>query len=197
MTPIPYGSPYGFDESAEDRQLTKGSIASYPAEVYTAGMAVETLAEAPAEPSAGSGNGAAVESSRVECLGCGHAGEPVGRGQCSACGRFLPHNEAGLVHGGRRDRPLMDPEDAPLFQEWAADLGGVEELSTAARVLLRRAAEADAVCQSALDYVLNSRESLTAARVQRALDTLHKHTGTMLACARLLGVNQAPREVYQ
>lgn len=142
-------------------------------------------------------NGAGDEPSAVECNRCGHQGEPRGKGQCEGCGAFLPGNVGALVHGGRRQRPLADPEEAPLFQEWASDLGGVDHLTTASRVLLRRAAEADAVCQTALDYVMTSKEAVTATRVQTALDTLHKHTSTLLRVATLLGVDPQPKEVWR
>lgn len=141
------------------------------------------------------GNGAAPAS--VECSACGHVGEPQGRGQCQQCGCWLPSNAGHLVHGGRSRQPLANPEDAPLFQEWARDLGGVESLSTGARVLLRRAAEADLICSTALSYVMESRESVTSARVLKSLDVLAKHSQTLLRVASLLGVKPEPKDVWR
>lgn len=129
----------------------------------------------------------------VECAACGHVGEPVGRGQCGQCRAFVKHNVAGMIHGGRRERPLANPEDSELYQGWAADLGG--DLTAGQRVVLRRAAEADAVCQSALDYVLHTRESLVASRVQKALAVLVAHSTTVFRAANLLGLERKAHPV--
>lgn len=129
----------------------------------------------------------------VECTACGHVGEPVGSGQCGQCRAFLKGNVAGMIHGGRREHPIANPEDSALFQQWADELGGVEELTAGQRTVLCRVVEADVVCQTALDYVLRSRESFVAERVLTALDVLAKHTGSVLKGARLLGLERRAR----
>lgn len=140
------------------------------------------------ESSANNGNGSA-----VECAACGHVGEPIGRGQCGKCRAFVERNTAGMIHGGRRERPLANPEESELYQAWEADLGG--DLTAGQRTLLRRAVEADAVCQSALDYVLNTRESLVSSRVQKALGVLATHSGTVFKAAGLLGIKRVQKPV--
>lgn len=129
----------------------------------------------------------------VECAACGHVGKPVGRGQCGKCRAFVKRNVAGMIHGGRRERPLANPEDSELYQDWAADLGG--DLTAGQRAVLRRAAEADAVCQSALDYVLRTRESLVAVRVLKALSVLATHSTNVFRAAGVLGINRVEKHV--
>ena len=146
-------------------------------------------------PSAVNGSGTAPESGEVECAACGHSGPPRGKGKCERCGAFLARNGAAMIHGGRRERPLANPEHSELFQAWAADLGGDAELTAGQRAVLRRVTEADAVCQSALDYVLNSRESLVAERVLKALSVLATHTQSLYRGAVLLGLERRARAV--
>ena len=102
-------------------------------------------------------------------------------------------NVLAVRHGGRRRRPLADPEASEVFVTWAADLG--DDLTAGERVILRRAAEADAVCTSAYDYLQNTRESWTSRRVQVALQTLSIHAGTVFKSASLLGLRRRAKPV--
>lgn len=145
-------------------------------------------------PSGTSGNGTEPSTERL-CRKCGTAAT-ADENSCRSCGAFLPSNQAALRHGARRQL-MVDPEDSPLFDAWAADLGGVDNLSTAARALLRRAAEADLVCATALTYAMESKKSLTSAEVQAALNTLKGHAGTILRVATLLGVDPTPQGAWR
>jgi hypothetical protein len=90
---------------------------------------------------------------------------------------------------------LVDPERSELFRAWAEDLGGAEELTTGERAVLRRVAEADAVCQTAYSYLEHSRESPTSRRVEKALQTLAAHAQTVFRGAAMLGLARRARRV--
>lgn len=96
-------------------------------------------------------------------------------------------NKLRRTHGGRQRAPLQHPETSELFEGWAADLG---ELTAGERAVLRRAAEADAICTTAFDYLQRSRESWTSRRVQAALITVSTHAATVFRAASLLGLKR-------
>jgi hypothetical protein len=132
----------------------------------------------------------AQQSTLVLCPQCG-AANPLGSRICRAtptCGSFLPANNAAWKSGIYARRPLADPEGTELFQTWAEDLGGIESLSVAQRVLLRRAAEADVVCRTAFHYLSKTGQSWSSRRVQMALQTLATHSNTIVRIAALLGL---------
>jgi len=72
--------------------------------------------------------------SRVRCSRCG-TDVPAGTTNCTACGCFVPRNEASLRHGLRRyrDNRVLPPEleaDVTAFRnELIADQGGVHEMT--------------------------------------------------------------------
>lgn len=105
-----------------------------------------------------------------------------------ADGTVRAGNGLAVRHGGRKRQPLADPESSELYRGWASDLG--DEPSTGERAILRRAAEADAVCASAFHYLRNTRESWTSRRVQVALQTLAVHASTVFKAAAVLGVKR-------
>jgi len=144
------------------------------------------------EPSASNGNGAGPAT--AECS-CGETVTPTPRGQCPRCGRVLPGNALALRHGGRAELALVDPERSELFKAWAADLGGESELTTGDRAVLRRVAEADAVCRTAYSYLENSRESLASRRVEKALAVLASHAQVVFRGAAMLGLERRARSV--
>jgi len=133
----------------------------------------------------------------VTCSSCGHTGVPTGRGHCSnpKCKKWVARNSGALIHGGRRAQPLANVEGSELFQAWAADLGGVENLTAGQRVVLSRTAEADEVCKTAFDYLRRTRTSLTADRTQKALSTLFQHSSTVFRGASLLGLERRSKPV--
>jgi hypothetical protein len=116
---------------------------------------------------------------------------PDTRNHCHVCGGFLSeHSVTPIIHGGRRRRQLADPEHTDLFQSWAADLGGIEQITTGQRVLLRRASEADLVCKTAFAYLSNTQQSWSSRRVQTALITLAQHSNTIFRVAAQLGISR-------
>lgn len=112
--------------------------------------------------------------------------------QCRSCKSFLPGSAVRLISGARRRHPV-DPETLPLFVEYARDLGGVDELTAGERSVLRRMAEADAVCQTAFDYLTRSAENIPAPKVQRALAALAAHAPLVFKGAALLGLKRRPK----
>jgi len=71
----------------------------------------------------------------VRCQRCGREAEAIGKGQCSACGCWLPANEGALTHGGRRLQTgngsrLDEVNRTSIRDAVLADLGGESEVST-------------------------------------------------------------------
>jgi hypothetical protein len=75
-------------------------------------------------------------------------------------GRFATGNKVSQTHGRRARKGLTRPEDSDLYREWSRDLG--HDLSAPEAALLRRAAEAELICQSAFNYIANSRQTLSS-----------------------------------
>ena len=97
-------------------------------------------------------------------------------------------NAIAVRHGGRRASRWRTREDSELFIAWATDLGGISKLTAGQRAVLRRVAEADAVCATAFDYLRRTRQTLTNDRVGKALAVLAAHAATVYRGAGLLGL---------
>lgn len=127
------------------------------------------------------------------CRRCG-AAAVADENRCRDCGSFLPGNQSGLVHGGRR-RTQSDPEETELYQSWVADLGGVEELTAGQRAVLSRAAEADLIAHTAFDFLSRTQDGISSARVQSAIGALSTAAGMTFRAAGLLGLERRERQV--
>lgn len=151
----------------------------------------EDLKTAAPQPSASNGNGAAPAT--AECS-CGAPRHPKSTDRC-AQGHVLPGNETALIHGARRERPLVSPEAGELVEQWQHDLGGAEHLTAGQRAVLRQVARAESIAAGAMDYLETSGESFTAKRPQAAIANLLSAAGTVFAGARLLGLERRQRRV--
>ena len=112
-----------------------------------------------------------------------------------ADGTVRQGNRVAMTHGGQRHTPIAKPESSELYQAWLQDLGGPAEATAPQLVVLRRAAEADAICGTAFDYLVRSRESLTSRRVQTAIQTYRDATGVLFRAVALLGLERRQRRV--
>ncbi len=79
--------------------------------------------------------------STVGCTRCGQEAEPSGKGQCVACGCWLPANEGALIHGGRRMQtgkasPLDEAHRVAIRDAVLEDLGGDDQVGEVMRQLV-------------------------------------------------------------
>ena len=109
-------------------------------------------------------------------------------------GTTAPHNALAVTHGGRRRRPVL-AEQTSLYASWAADLGGVDELATGQRELLRRAVDNVGIADSAVAYLRSSKGSLTSARTLAAISVLHSATDRVIRIATALGLERRAKPV--
>lgn len=195
MRPIPYDSPYDSGDDAENRQLLQGDLPRFPADMYTADMAVETLTEAPDEPSGTHGNG----SGAVWCTRCSAEVEPEPPGRCPTCKVWLAGNVANLRHGLRRwEETGLLPEDVAAYRddyvaEVMEDLGGECELSAIQRGLISSLGDLAVTRALQLDYAL--REGTSTKRGRQALADHGATVDRMGRLAKLLGLRRVKREV--
>ena len=104
-------------------------------------------------------------------------------------------NNVAVTHGGKRKAPLADVEASELYRDWLVDLGGVDLITAGQRTVLRRAAEADAIADTAFRYLRRTEGGLTSRRVQCALTTLRDAAGTVFRAASLLGLQRRAKPV--
>ena len=130
-------------------------------------------------PNDGSGADTAPSPELVECS-CGHIGRSVGRGQCSACGRWVPGNVANLRHGLRRyqDTGIL-PDDlreyrAERYAELVEALGGEDELSPQRAMLAGHAINLEVTAALQLDFGIR-----TGADKKRGREALGDYRATV------------------
>lgn len=163
-------------------------------------MAVETLTEAPASPSAQPPS--VTEDTAVECSACGFVGEPVGRGQCGRCRAFVKSNTAGMVHGGRSTalrRRIEEEASEALAERRQAileDLGGEEQLSTIATDTVERYVVGEALLNW-MESNLLAEGVITAKGKRRAMHSAYlQQLDRVARLGALLGLEREPRSVY-
>lgn len=141
--------------------------------------------------SARAGNGA--PSGRRRCRKCGSEAL-ADENRCRECKSFLPGNTSALVHGDRR-RTLANPEETELYQSYAADLGGIDQVTTGQHAVLCRIVDAERVCRTASTFLESTREGLASEKVQKALAVLATHANIVYRGASLLGLERRARQV--
>lgn len=139
-------------------------------------------------PRAGNGEGAV-----RRCRRCG-AEAVADENRCRECKSFLPGNTSAMVHGDRR-RTLANPEETELYQAYAADLGGIDQITTGQHAVLCRVVDAERVCRTASTFLESTREGLASEKVQKALAVLATHANIVYRGASLLGLERRARQV--
>jgi hypothetical protein len=121
----------------------------------------------------------------------------AGEANRQAGGRVGPQNTLAMRHGGRRQRALTEQQarDTELYRQWAADLGGLDTLSTAQREVLAGTVASALIRQTAERYLASARLSLSSAKAQTALATFFKADDAVRRGAALLGLQRKAREV--
>ena len=87
-------------------------------------------------------------------------------------GQFAPGNQMQLRYGGTT--PAAKPRSSPPERSIPAmrsGLGGEQTLTAPILALVVRAVEADAIAETAIDYLRKRGSSLTGAREQKAIAT--------------------------
>ncbi len=122
------------------------------------------------------------------CRRCGLAAL-ADENRCRECRSFLPGNQLGLTHGGRR-RTLANPRELELWHAYARDLGGEDELTAGQSAILARVVEADAIAQTAYSYLASTDKTAVHAKVQKVAQVLLSAASTVYRGAALLGLER-------
>lgn len=143
-------------------------------------------------------SGAETDRPTRYCRRCGEAAKGEAD-RCSACGSFLPANEAALIHGGRRfvdgRSPMDEARRVEIRDRVLADLGGADECSEVLRHLVDDFSFA-CTLRDLLAAHLASAGPLTRRNQQRAaLGAWHKASARVEALARRIGTGRKAARV--
>jgi len=135
-------------------------------------------------------------ASFIKCLRCDWTGPDVTR--CPRCGRFLPGNEAALVHGGRR---LQERGPADVLQQARQDevrTGLLTDLgdtpSTAKGIVINRLVETTLLAEVTWQDI-KARGAFTGRGRRRAVVDLYLAASDRAArLAQVLGLERKPKD---
>lgn len=136
----------------------------------------------------------------VQCSKCRTEVEPSQRGQCPACGCWLPGNVGALVHGGRRllaghGTPLDVEHRRELRDAVIADKGGFENVSAVLASLIDDFAAAVILRDTAYGHLETVGPLTRAGRKRAVVDLYLAASARADRLANQIGLDRVQRRV--